>query len=141
MEPRIQDILADLGIVVIPTARRRRPGETHAGGVMRQIVGEHGMDVLELTLRLIRGSRLNAEALSSETIGALADVLAQRPDWHSRRDDLARACEAIDLEAFRARAVARRPWPVRGFLRPLLYDAFDRHLTRRNAPEGMEMAA
>lgn len=137
----LTDILAGLGITIVPTSRRRRPGETHAGAVMRQVSGEHGMDVLALSLRLIRGSQRNAEALSSETIAAVADVLAQMPEWRDRPDELARTFNSIDLDDLRARAVARRPWPVRNSLRSALFELIEFGMGRPNDTGWTRIAA
>ncbi|KQT60360.1 hypothetical protein ASG54_09395 [Aureimonas sp. Leaf460] len=126
-------ILLDFfSVQAVPTRQRRRPGETHARGTMEKILKEEGEAHLLLTLRCIRESAPNAEALSSETIAAVSDVLAQRPDWHERTDELLAIFDRIDLEALRERALRLRPWPVRGTMRAWLYLIMERLMDRSN---------
>lgn len=114
-------ILAEYRVEIIPTSRRRGPGQTHAGGALRKILQEHGSEHLCLVLDLIRGSARNREALNSETIASVSDVLIQRPDWLERFADLVDVFELVNLEGLRDRAVKLRPWPVRDTLRTFLY--------------------
>jgi hypothetical protein len=113
--------LADYRVEIIPTSRRRGPGQTHAGGVLRRILRERGAEHLRLVLGLIRGSSRNREALNGETIASVSDVLIQRPDWLERFADLVDVFERVNLEGLRDRAVQLRPWPVRDTLRAFLY--------------------
>jgi hypothetical protein len=131
-------ILATFGVRIVPTSRRRSPGDTHAGAVLQRILADHGREHLCLTLCLIRASQRNSEALHSEILGAMSDVLAQRPDWHHRFGELADAVDAVDLAELRDRAVQLRPWPVRGTLRTWVYvDLRD----RLGEADEVEMAA
>lgn len=68
-------------------------------------------------------ARSKPAELWSETIGALSDVLVQRPDWLERPSDLFAVLDTIDLNNARQRALERRPWPVR--------QTYERGCTRR----------
>lgn len=57
----------------------------------------------------------------SETILAISDILAARPDWRDVGGALLDAFDAIPLRSLRESAVALRPWPVRHTLRGLIY--------------------
>lgn len=109
-------ILATYGLEIVPTRQRRRPGQTHAGGVLRQILRDHGPEHLSAVLHAIRSSPANAEALHSETIGAVSDVLIAR----GRAFPISQAIASIRLCSLRERAVRLRPWPVRDTLRAFL---------------------
>lgn len=120
------DVLMDrLSIRLVPCRRRRLPGQSHARGTMKEIRAAHGDPHLIFTLRLIRESTPNKDALWSETIGAVSDILAQRPDWQERPSELFDAFDAIDLNEIRQIAVQRRPWPVRATMRAMLYVKLD----------------
>ena len=130
---RLRPILATFGVQIIPTKKRRQLGETHARAALTGVLREHGEDHLLLTLRCIRESAPNGDALSSETIASVSDVLAQRRDWHARPGDLLATFDRIDLEALRKRCVLRRPWPVRETMRALLYLIGERLMDRSNS--------
>jgi hypothetical protein len=121
-------LLDGVGIRLIPVRRRRETAESHARGTMHAIRNEHGDGHLIMVLRLIRQSNGNKTALWSETIGALSDVLIQRPEWQERVSDLFAALDTIDLNELRRRAVLRRPWPVRQTLRAYLFLALQSRL-------------
>lgn len=123
------DLLMDrLGIRLVPCHRRRLPGQSHARGTMKEIRAAHGDAHLIMTLRCIRETGSNREALWSEVIGAVSDILAQRPDWPERPSELFGAFDAIDLNAMREMARQRRPWPVRATVRVMLYLALEEAL-------------
>jgi hypothetical protein len=131
-------ILADFGVRVIPTSRRRSAGDTHAGAVLQRILVEHGAGHLCGVLALLRGSARNREALHSESIAAVSDVLIARPDWQGSYERLVEAFECVNLERLRDRAVERRPWPVRCTLRVWIYAILR---DRLGAADDVEMAA
>lgn len=130
---RLVALLDAFSVQVIPIRQRQQPGRTHARAALETVLREEGEAHLLLTLRCIRESVPNAEALSSETIAAVSDVLAQRRDWHERPEDLLATFDRIDLEALRERCVLRRPWPVRGSMRALLYLIVERLMDRSNS--------
>lgn len=109
-------MLAAYGLEIVPTRQRRRQGQTHAGGVLRQILRDHGPEHLSAVLHAIRSSPANAESLHSETIGAVSDVLIARGKGFA----LSEAIAPIGLCSLRERAVRLRPWPVRDTLRAFL---------------------
>jgi hypothetical protein len=117
----LEAICYGLGIRMVPTSRRRKPGETHARGTMERILEEQGEDHLLFVLRCIRETKPNHEALSSETIASVSDVLVQRPDWAQRPSELFDAFDHINLDAEREISVQRRPWPIRATLRARIY--------------------
>lgn len=125
---RLDAILDGLGIKLVPVYRRRAAAQSHARGTMWEILNEYGTGHLVFTLRCIKQTKGNRDALWSETIGAVSDVLVQRPDWAERASELFSAMDGIDLNETRRRAVNRRPWPVRGTLRSYLYLELERRL-------------
>ncbi len=118
---RLAAICDEAGIRIVPTSRRRRPGETHARGALTEILNEHGEAHLRFVLRCLRESERNREALWSEVIASVSDVLISCPTWQAAPDAFQAALNRIDLEKARLRAVEMRPWPVRGSLRASLY--------------------
>lgn len=121
-------VLADFGIIIVPTSRRRRSGETHARGALREVLRDNGADHLRRVLRLIRGTEPNRETLWSEVFLALSDCLETEPGWQAREEELRAALDEIDLERLRQKAVNLRPWPVRQSLRAALWNALDEAL-------------
>lgn len=135
---RLEDICYTFGIHIVPVSRKRRVGETNARAVMEAIIRDHGEPHLLLTLRSIRESVPNREALWSETFGAVSDALAQRPDWTQRPSDLFAAFDQIDLDAERRISVERRPWPVRATLRARVYRELEEKMDERSKGAGAE---
>ena len=127
---KLDALLDGLGIRLIPVKRRRSEAdaESHARGMCHSIRNAYGDGHLIMVLRLIRQSGRNKTALWSETIGALSDVLIQRPEWQERASDLFDALDTIDLNKMRREAVLRRPWPVRATLRSYLFLALQSRL-------------
>ncbi|WAJ31146.1 hypothetical protein [Antarcticirhabdus aurantiaca] len=125
---RLAAICAEAGIRIVPTSRRRRPGETHARGALTEILTEHGEAHLRFVLHCLRESEHNCEALWSEVIASVSDVLISCPAWRAEPRAFQAALNRIDLEKARLRAVECRPWPVRGSLRALLYLDLERLL-------------
>lgn len=125
---RLDALLDGLGIKVVPVYRRRAAAQSHARGTLHEIRNQHGDGHLIFVLRCIKQTNGNRDALWSETIGGMSDVLIQRPDWGDRASDLLDALDAIDLNELRRHAVKRRPWPVRATLRAYLYIALERRL-------------
>ncbi|MBE7186097.1 MAG: hypothetical protein INR68_17000 [Methylobacterium mesophilicum] len=80
-------------------------------------------------LRLIRGTAPNREALWSEVFASVSDCLVMEPTWPGQENELRAALERIDLERGREKAVALRPWPVRGTLRVWLWKRLDELLS------------
>ncbi|MEN3793377.1 hypothetical protein [Fulvimarina sp. MAC3] len=108
------DALADrLGFKIIPTYRRRGSNQTHARGALKAIIAEHGEGHLVTVVRCIRETGGNRQELWSETLLAISDVLAMRPDWRDAGGDLLDAFDAIPLVSLREAVVRCRPWPVR----------------------------
>ena len=129
------DALADqLGIKIIPTWRRRGPNETHARGAFKAIIAGHGEGHLVTVVRCIRETGpSNRTELWSETILAVSDVLALRPDWRDAGGDLLDAFDVIPLAELRTKAVALRPWPVRQTLRGMIFARLEAVLDVRAA--------
>lgn len=122
---RLDAILDGLGIKLVPIYRRRAAAQSHARGTMWEILNQYGDGHLVFALRCIKQTKGNRDELWSETIGAMSDVLIQRPDWAERASDLLAALDTISLQDLRRRAVNRRPWPVRATLRSYLYIALE----------------
>lgn len=118
---RLDTLLDSLGIKLVPIYRRRAAAQSHARGTMHELRNTYGDGHLIFVLRCIRQTKNNRDELWSETIGALSDVLIQRPDWAERAGDVLDALDKVPLGILRGEAVARRPWPVRASLRVLIY--------------------
>ena len=118
---KLDALLDGLGIKLVPIYRRRLAAQSHARGMMHEIRNQHGDGHLIFVLRGIRQTRNNRDELWSETIGAVSDILIQRPDWEQRASELLNAFDQVQLGVLRGEAVARRPWPVRATLRTLIY--------------------
>ena len=114
-------LLDGVGIRVRPVYRRRGPAETHARATLHEVRNRMGDGHLLLTLRCIRQTKSNRDELWSETIGAISDVLEQRPRWAERGGDLLDAFDTIDLRALRTQATRLRPWEVRKTLRAFIF--------------------
>lgn len=123
---KLDTMLDGLGIKLVPIYRRRAAAQSHARGTMHEIRNQYGDGHLVFVLRCIRESRNNRDELWSETIGAVSDILIQRPDWTlERAGEVLDAFDHIALGPLRGEAVARRPWPVRASLRMLIYKALE----------------
>ena len=118
---KLDTLLDGLGIKLVPIYRRRAAAQSHARGTMHEIRNSYGDGHLIFVLRCIRQTTNNRDELWSETIGAISDVLIQRPDWAERAGDALDAFDMVPLGVLRGEAVARRPWPVRPTLRTLIY--------------------
>lgn len=130
---QLDALLDGLGIKLVPVYRRRAAAQSHARGTMHEIRNEYGDGHLIFVLRCIRQTKNNRDELWSETIGAVSDILVQRPDWAMERaGDVLDAFDQIPLGVLRGEAVARRPWPVRASLRMLIYKSLETNL---DAPE------
>lgn len=125
---QLDALLDGLGIKLVPIYRRRLAAQSHARGTMHEIRNTYGDGHLIFTLRCIRQTRNNRDELWSETIGAISDILIQRPDWAERAGELLEAFDHVPLGVLRGEAVARRPWPVRATLRTLIYKALEAEL-------------
>ncbi|MGQ5719069.1 hypothetical protein [Pseudochrobactrum asaccharolyticum] len=113
----------------MPTYRRRARGQSHARGTMKALRDAHGEGHLIFVVRTIKQSSGNIDELWSETIGAVSDIVIQRPDLAEQRaGDFMEAFDRIDLAVLRGRALALRPWPVRGTLRTLILSEVERLL-------------
>lgn len=118
---RLDSLMDQLGVRLVPTYRRRARGQSHARGTMKALRDAHGEGHLIFVVRTIKQSTGNIDELWSETIGAVSDIVIQRPDLAEQRaGDFMEAFDRIDLAALRGRALALRPWPVRGTLRTLI---------------------
>ena len=118
---RLDSLMDQLGVKLVPTYRRRARGQSHARGTMKALRDAHGEGHLIFVVRTIKQSAGNIDELWSETIGAVSDIVIQRPDLAEQRArDFMEAFDQIDLSALRGRALALRPWPVRGTLRTLI---------------------
>lgn len=129
------DTLCDsLGIRLVPVTRRRIGGQSHARATIKAIRAKHGDGHLIFTLRCIRETEPNKEALWSEVIAAVSDILLQRPDWQERASELFAALDTIDLNRMREAARQRRPWPVRETLRVGIYLELEERMDGHRSP-------
>ncbi len=126
---RLDSLMDQLGVKLVPTYRRRARGQSHARGTMKALRDAHGEGHLIFVVRTIKQSSGNIDELWSETIGAVSDIVIQRPDLAEQRaGDFMEAFDRIDLAVLRGRALALRPWPVRGTLRTLILSEVERLL-------------
>lgn len=82
---RLDSLMDQLGVKLVPTYRRRARGQSHARGTMKAIRDAHGEGHLVFVVKTIKQSAGNIDELWSETIGAVSDIVLQRPDWAERR--------------------------------------------------------
>ncbi|TKT79997.1 hypothetical protein [Aquamicrobium sp. LC103] len=122
---QLDALLDGLGIKLVPIYRRRAAAQSHARGTMHEIRNQYGDGHLLFVLRCIRQTKNNRDELWSETIGAVSDIVIQRPDWAERASELLDAFDQIPLGVMRGKAVHRRPWPVRATLRALIYERLE----------------
>ncbi|PRD41363.1 hypothetical protein C5748_22000 [Phyllobacterium phragmitis] len=129
------DVLLDqLGIRCIPVYRKRERCQTHARGAMKALRAQHGDGHLVFVLKTIKQSRGNATELWSETIGAVSDIVLQRPDWSEcRAGDFMATFDDMPLGTMREAAVALRPWPVRTTLRVLIMVELEKRMNSQGA--------
>ena len=125
---QLDTLLDSLGIRLVPIYRRRKAAQSHARGTMHEIRNKHGDGFLVFVLRCIRETKNNRDELWSETIGAVADIFEQRPDWFEKGSEVLNAFDNIPLGELRGKAVNRRPWPVRATLRTLIYERLEGYL-------------
>ena len=125
---QLDALLDSLGIRLVPIYRRRKAAQSHARGTMHEISNKHGDGFLVFVLRCIRETKNNRDELWSETIGAVADIFEQRPDWLEKGSEVLDAFDNIPLGELRGKAVNRRPWPVRATLRTLIYERLEGYL-------------
>lgn len=118
---KLDALLDGLGIKLVPVYRRRAAAQSHARGTMHEIRNQYGDGHLIFVLRCIKQTKNNRDELWSETIGAISDIIIQRPDWAERASAILDAFDTIPLGILRGEAVALRPWPVRHSLRVLIY--------------------
>lgn len=107
MTPQLASICSDLDIQVIPTTKRRGPGETCATQTMERILAEHGPQHLTLVLRSIVETENNGLELVAPTMWAISDIVLAHPTWTATTDWLD-AFDRADLSDMRARAKANR---------------------------------
>jgi hypothetical protein len=104
---KLKAILDGVGVTVrlYPTVRAPVVGETMAIGTIRRLWGEHGTDVLVLSLRCIVESRGgNAGEIRAETLSAIAALLSRYPKWRGAGLKLLEAFDDIDLGEVRREA-------------------------------------
>lgn len=129
---RLDVLLDQLGIRCVPTWRRRERGQTHARGIMKAIRDEHGEGHLIFVLRTIKQSRGNACELWSETIGAVSDIVLQKPEWAVQQaGSFMEAFDDLPLADIRNRAVALRPWPVRATMRVMILQELEARMAAK----------
>jgi len=122
---KLDSLLDGSGIKIVPIYRRRAAAQSHARATMHEVRNNHGDGYLVFVLSCIRQTKNNRDELWSETIGAIADIFKQRPDWMERGGDILDAFDQIPLGELRGKAVKRRPWPVRATLRTLIYEQLE----------------
>jgi hypothetical protein len=116
-----------LEIEILPTNIRRRPMQTHAGGIIEWLIRKHGLGHATITLRAIVESIGNETEVREETICAISDIILARPDWANRGVAFIEAFDDIDLKAMRAKAKALKiPCPSRFRLGVLLHEQLAR---------------
>ncbi len=104
---RLDSLMDQLGVRLVPTYRRRARGQSHARGTMKALRDAHGEGHLIFVVRTIKQSTGNIDELWSETIGAVSDIVIQRPDLAEQR--------AGDfMEAIRQDRPCCSPWPRSG---------------------------
>lgn len=131
MTPKLAQICKSLEISVIPTNKRRGPGETCAEQTMERILAEHGPGHLTLVLRSIVETANNAMELVAPTIWAISDIALAHPAWTATTAWLD-ALDQADLSDMRARAKAnRRAAQPRQAIATMLYDHLSKMFTEQ----------
>lgn len=118
--PALAKICNSLEIRVIPTTKRRSPGETCAEQTMERILAEHGAGHLVFVLRTIVETDNNKMELVAPVIYAISDIVADYREWADQVTPWFESFDKMGIPALRS-ALKRRK---RGRQRQRLYDAF-----------------
>lgn len=107
MSPKLASICADLGVVEVPTSKRRAPGETCAVKTMERILRRHGADHLRDVLMTLMETENNKRELTEPVLLAVSDILFAHPNWFCG-EAWFEAVDAIDLAGVYEAAKANR---------------------------------
>ena len=80
---RLDSLMDQLGVKLVPTYRRRARGQSHARGTMKALRDTYGEGHLIFVVRTIKQSAGNIDELWSETIGASQISLFSGQTWQS----------------------------------------------------------
>src|SRR5579871_5010664 len=108
MTPELSEILADLGITVVPSTVYRRECQTFAASTMQSLLDKFGAEHLILTLRSIVETENNGRELVAPTIWAISDILLAHPEWPASGLKWLEALDSVDLAGLRELAKENR---------------------------------
>ena len=104
MTPALANLLAELGITVVPMTKARNAMETFAEQTMERLLRTHGEEHLRSTLIAIVETQNNKRMLVAPVIWAMSDVLLMQPTWFGSA--FLEAMDGVDLPDMYERAKA-----------------------------------
>lgn len=107
MSPKLASICADLGVVEVPTSKRRAPGETCAVKTMERILRRRGAAHLRDVLMTLMETENNKRELTEPVLLAVSDILFAHPSWFCG-EAWFEAIDTIDLAGVYEAAKANR---------------------------------
>lgn len=75
IDPRVQALCDEFGIVIVPKSRYPRPGETRAVGTIGKMITRRGMDHSRIVMTSLAETANNKASMEAECIGAMSDLL------------------------------------------------------------------
>lgn len=124
IDPRVQALCDEFGIVIVPKHRYPRLGETRAVAAIRKVIERGGMDDARLVLQTLTETSNNKASLEAECIGATFDLVRacrqQYEEDPSRWFEVWDRCPIGELQAM-VREL-RGEVPLRSALAGLIYE-------------------
>lgn len=132
-----------MGIKIRAPHERRarcRPLETHAINTIANLIDEHGVETMTLTLRIFTETHENNKsAMTADAIFAVHDICRSMRHWTALGMPFLEAWDAIDINVLRDRAkssaLIRIGYKVRSVLCALLIDRLRPQLEATPAPK------
>jgi hypothetical protein len=108
-------LFADLGITYYPPnkQRSREPLATCCDKFVGRLIGQHGLPHVTMVLRAIADSEGNGNALISDVIGAVSDIVLAHPRWPAMGLAFIEALDHVNLLDVRKTAKAANVHPLR----------------------------
>jgi hypothetical protein len=108
-------LFADLSITYYPPnkQRSREPLATCCDKFVGRLIGQHGLPHVTLVLRAIAESEGNGNALISDVIGAVSDIVLSHPRWPAMGLAFIEALDHVNLFDVRKTAKAANVHPLR----------------------------
>ena len=115
MSAEVLRLFADLGITYYPPnkQRSREPLATCCDKFVGRLIGQHGLPHVTLVLRAIAESEGNGNALISDVIGAVSDIVFSHPRWPAMGLAFIEALDHVNLLDVRKTVKAANVQPLR----------------------------